>query len=204
MFWDESGPSLDFKTTKIITFRGTNVIEARQDLDPDDLCTYINAFYRTLNSESLFSSIMTITSKDVKNLSRKKVRADITTDYTPRTTNKCEIAFDYSSQKEKCGFEKNFSCKYLACLVLSQTVNEDRIPCDLVEAKLFFKKYFKGEYLDVFMKCCEYHDIDHEEVLSAYKRSIQCNLPCCCNPQSVKKTLGTPDVLFATLLKITK
>ena len=88
----------------------------------------------------------------------------------------------------------------LACLVLSNTMNESRLPFDPFEAKANFNRYFKGTYKEVFDRYCQCYGYDTDEVLRYYQKQAKelTRMP------DKKKKAGNMDSFINASFRITK
>ena len=178
VFWKDSTPCFQFEYTNKITFRGNEILKARQDINVNDLWFYIKAYYRVIPHNILYKRILTVDENIIKNLTVKDLRANVDdkdlVENMKCSNNQrtCTIPFTYKKENE--AFGNLNSCKYLAYLVIAETTSEYIMPIELISAKIFFKKYFENEsYREVFDKCCKFNECDPEETLSSCKKSLK-------------------------------
>lgn len=182
-----------------ITYKGTNILSIRKDIDNNDIKLYVNSFYRIIEAQALYKNISTLPVQQIKNLKAANARPSVSTNKDLPAITKTTIPFNYTNIKEQVSFKLTHAGKNLACLILSETIAPERLPFDYMEAKIFFKSNFKDDIKSVFERYCKHNNIKPSELLQYYENKKQ-RLP------DSKKTTKpkTTDSLLKAFLQITK
>lgn len=208
IFWRNGCPSLDFKETDVITFKGDNILHMRPEIETSTMLKYINAYYRHFPAESFIKIIKESSESQIRKLSyvNTKMPLVVKNDVQANKVKSLEtIPFNYAKSKEIGTFHKQNTIKILAYLVLAEKYEKHRIPIDLIEANIFFKENFNGDKREVFERCCTHHDLNSEEVLLNYSSSIKSiNYYALYNSPKNKNKSSTIDVLLNVFSQITK